>query len=148
MIRPGRMRFKFSRSSRLSRASEFSLVKASGKSWTGKHLVLAILVRESEAAPRIGIITTKRLGNAVSRSQVRRRIREIFRLNQHRIQKGFWIVTIARRSSANATFGELQRDWLRLVAARLYFSAWLTWLAFSGSYLKCIRQHYHRSWER
>jgi ribonuclease P protein component len=115
MIRPGRTRFKFPRSSRLSRASEFSLVKASGKSWTGRHLVLAILTRESETAPRIGIITTKRLGNAVSRSQVRRRIREIFRLNQHRIQRGFWIVTIARRSSATATFDELQRDWLRLV---------------------------------
>ena len=115
MIRRGRIRFKFSRSSRLSRASEFSLVKAFGKSWTGKHLVLAILKRENEAAPRIGIITTKRLGNAVSRSQARRRIREIFRLNQHRIQRGFWIVTIARRSSATATFGELQRDWLRLV---------------------------------
>jgi ribonuclease P protein component len=115
MIRPGRMRFKFSRSSRLSRASEFSLVKASGKSWTGKHLVLAILAREPEAAPRIGIITTKRLGNAVYRNQIRRRIREIFRLNQHRIRNGFWIVIIARRSAALATFDELQRDWLRLV---------------------------------
>ena len=49
MIRPGRIRFKFSRLSRLSRASEFSLVKASGKSWTGKHLVLATLKRETEA---------------------------------------------------------------------------------------------------
>ena len=115
MIRPGRMRFKFSRLSRLSRASEFSLVKASGKSWTGKHLVLATLKRETEAASRIGIITTKRLGNAVSRNQVRRRIREIFRLNQHRIQRGFWVVTIARFSSATATFEELQGDWLRLV---------------------------------
>ena len=115
MIRPGRMRFKFSRLSRLSRASEFSLVKASGKSWTGKHLVLATLKRETEAPSRIGIITTKRLGNAVSRNQVRRRIREIFRLNQHRIQKGLWLVTIARASSASATFEELQRDWLRLV---------------------------------
>ena len=115
MIRPGRIRLKFSRASRLSRASEFRLVKASGKSWTGKHLILAILTRETEAAPRIGIIATKRLGNAVSRNQVRRRIREIFRLNQHRIQGGFWLVTIARLSSANATFDELRRDWLRLV---------------------------------
>jgi ribonuclease P protein component len=115
MIRPGRIRFKFSRSSRLSRASEFSLVKASGKSWTGRHLVLAILARETQAASRIGIIATKRLGNAVSRNQVRRRIREIFRLNQHRIQRGFWVVTIARFSSATATFEELQGDWLRLV---------------------------------
>ena len=115
MVRPGRIRFKFSRSSRLSRASQFSLVKASGKSWTGKHLVLATLRRETEEASRIGIITTKRLGDAVSRNQIRRRIREIFRLNQHRIQDGYWLVTIARRSAATATFDELQRDWLRLV---------------------------------
>ena len=115
MVRPGRMRLKFSRLSRLTRASEFRLVKAAGKSWTGKHLVLAVLARGTEQPTRIGIITTKRLGNAVSRNQVRRRIREIFRLNQHRIQEGFWLVTIARYSSAAAPFNELQRDWLRLV---------------------------------
>jgi ribonuclease P protein component len=115
MIRPGRIRFKFSRSARLSRSSEFRLVKASGKSWTGKYLVLAILMRDTEEPTKIGIIATKRLGNAVSRNQVRRRIREIFRLNQHRIKQGFWVVTIARLSAAKAAFDELQRDWLRLV---------------------------------
>jgi ribonuclease P protein component len=115
MIRPGRTRFTFSRAARLSRASEFRLVKASGKSWTGKHLVLAILTRGDEAPPRIGIITTKRIGNAVCRNQARRRIREIFRLNQHRIRKGCWLVIIARASSTRTTFVELERDWLRLV---------------------------------
>ncbi len=115
MVRPGRMRLKFSRLARLSRASEFRLVKAAGKSWTGKHIVLAALMRGTEQPARIGIITTKRLGNAVSRNRVRRRIREIFRLNQHRIRKGLWLVTIARFSSTTATFDELQRDWLRLV---------------------------------
>ena len=115
MIRPGRTRFKFCRSSRLRRASEFRLVKTSGKSWTGKHLVLAVLAREAEATSRIGIITSKRLGNAVTRNQIRRRIREIFRLNQHQIQTGIWLVTIARVSSATATFEEIRRDWLRLV---------------------------------
>jgi ribonuclease P protein component len=115
MIRPGRTRFRFSRASRLSRAAEFRLVKASGKSWTGQHLVLAILTQGNKAAPRIGIITTKRIGSAVSRNQVRRRIREIFRLNQHRIRKGLWLVVIARASSTRATFAELERDWLRLI---------------------------------
>jgi ribonuclease P protein component len=115
MIRPGRTRFKFSRASRLSRASEFRLVKASGKSWTGRHIVLAILPREEGTSPRIGIITTKRIGNAVCRNQVRRRIREIFRLNQYRIRKGFWLVVIARASSTRATSVELERDWLRLI---------------------------------
>ena len=114
MVRPGRIRFKFPRSFRLSRACEFNLVKASGKSWTGKHLVLATLARDTDAPSRIGIVTTRRLGNAVTRNQVRRRIREIFRLNQHRIQSGFWLVTIARFSSALAPYEELERDWLRL----------------------------------
>ena len=114
MVRPGRIRFNFPRSSRLSRACEFNLVKASGKSWTGKHLVLATLARDTDAPSRIGIVTTRRLGNAVTRNQVRRRIREIFRLNQRRIQNGFWLVTIARSSSARAAYEELERDWLRL----------------------------------
>jgi ribonuclease P protein component len=114
MIRPRRIRFKFPRTARLIHASEFRLVKASGRSWTGKHLVLAILRREIDAPPRIGIITTRRLGNAVCRNQVRRRIREVFRLNQHRIRRGLWLVTIARPSSAMATFSDLERDWLRL----------------------------------
>jgi hypothetical protein len=35
-------------------------------------------------------------------------------LNQHRIRKGFWLVTIARFSSAVADYEELERDWLRL----------------------------------
>jgi ribonuclease P protein component len=114
MVRPGRIRFRFPRSSRLSRASEFKLVKASGKSWTGKHLVLATLARDPDAQSRIGIVATRRLGNAVTRNRVRRKIREIFRLNQHRIRRGFWLVTIARFSSAIAAYEALERDWLRL----------------------------------
>jgi len=62
----------------------------------------------------MGIVATRRLGNAVTRNQVRRKIREIFRLNQHRIRKGHWLVTIARLSSARAAYQELERDWLRL----------------------------------
>ncbi|HEY1477105.1 MAG TPA: ribonuclease P protein component [Chthoniobacterales bacterium] len=114
MVRPGRIRFRFPRSSRLNRASEFNSVKTSGKSWTGKHLVLATLARDEAVPTRIGIVATRRLGNAVTRNQVRRKIREIFRLNQHRIRKGFWLVTIARFSSAVADYEELERDWLRL----------------------------------
>src|ERR1700675_2821026 len=122
MIRPGRIRFRLPRLSRLSRASEFRLVKASGKSWTGKHLVLAILTREINVAPRIGIIATKRVGNAVSRNKIRRRIREIFRLNQHRIQRGYWLVTIARFSSATATFDRFQGAWCGLVWGASFFA--------------------------
>jgi ribonuclease P protein component len=112
MIRPSRIRFRFARVQRLNRAYEFNLVKTSGKSWTGRYLVLATLA--NPGVLRIGIITTRRIGSAVVRNRVRRKIREIFRLNQHCLQSGYWLVTIARHSSARATFPELEKDWLRL----------------------------------
>jgi ribonuclease P protein component len=112
MIRPSRIRFRFARAQRLNRASEFNSVRKSGKSWTGRYLVLAALVQQGTS--RIGIITTRRIGSALIRNRVRRIIREIFRLNQHRIKPGFWLVTIARRPSAQASYSELEKDWLRL----------------------------------
>jgi ribonuclease P protein component len=113
MIRHGRTKFEFGRSSRLRLSSEFKLVRESGKSWTGTYLVLKALNRGAGLA-RLGVITSRRLGNAVVRNRVRRRMREIFRLNQHQIREGYWIVTIARASSAFAAYQELERDWLRL----------------------------------
>ena len=114
MVRPVRIGFKLPRSSRLQRASEFKLVRASGKSWSGTHLILAALNRENDFPSRVGIITTRRLGNAVVRNRIRRKIREIFRLNQHHVRQGYWVVTIARVSSGFASYQELERDWLRL----------------------------------
>jgi ribonuclease P protein component len=112
---PGsRERFKFPKASRLTRTAEFALVKKDGKAWTGRHITLGVLYRPGETTARLGIITTRRIGQAVIRNRVRRRLREIFRLNQHRLITGIWIVTIARVSAAGATFHHLERDWLRL----------------------------------
>jgi ribonuclease P protein component len=112
---PGsRERFKFPKASRLTRTAEFALVKKNGQAWTGRHITLAILYRAGESTARLGIITTRRIGQAVVRNRVRRRLREIFRLNQHRLITGIWIVTIARCSAAETTFRQLERDWLRL----------------------------------
>jgi ribonuclease P protein component len=109
-----RERFKFPKASRLTRTAEFALVKKDGTSWTGRHVTLGILHRAGENAARLGIITTRRIGQAVVRNRVRRRLREIFRLNQRRLVTGIWIVTVARVSAADATFQQLERDWLRL----------------------------------
>ena len=114
MAPESRERFKFPKASRLTRTAEFVLVKKDGKSWTGRHLTLGILHRAGENVVRVGIITTRRLGQAVVRNRVRRRLREVFRLNQHRVVSGIWIVTIARMSAAEASFHQLERDWLRL----------------------------------
>ncbi|HEY0790417.1 MAG TPA: ribonuclease P protein component [Chthoniobacterales bacterium] len=114
MTRAGRARYGFPRSARLTRASEFRQVKSEGKSFTGKHLVLGVLPSSVSQEVRVGIITSRRVGPAVTRNQVRRRLREIFRLNQFRFTRGLWMVIIARVSAASATYEQLQREVMRL----------------------------------
>ena len=109
-----RERYRFPRASRLSRAAEFKLVKQAGKAWTGRHLVLGVLTQEDATRARVGIVTTRKVGMAVVRNRIRRRIREVFRLHQFDLISGVWLVTIARPSAARASFQELERDWLRL----------------------------------
>ena len=56
---------------------------------------------------RLGLSVSKRVGSAVVRNRVRRRIREIVRLRQHDLRPGFDLLFIARPPSATATWNEL-----------------------------------------
>lgn len=69
-------------------------------------------------ASRIGIITSKRVGGAVVRNKVRRRLRELARVTLSQIVPGCLIVIVAKSAAANATFQELKAEWL-LLARRL-----------------------------
>ncbi len=63
---------------------------------------------------KVGLITSRRVGGAVERNRVRRRLREILRLNRPRWNAGVWMVVIARRAAVDASFDELHAEWLRL----------------------------------
>lgn len=86
-----------------------------GRAFRGELMTLAVSEAESGAA-RVGVITSKRVGDAVRRNRVRRRLRELFRTNQRRIRPGVWVVTIARPAAAHAAFAKLEAEWLRLAA--------------------------------
>ena len=63
---------------------------------------------------RGGFITSKRVGGAVVRNRIRRRLREIVRLHQRQLRQDLWLVTIARSGAARASYQELRDEWLRL----------------------------------
>jgi ribonuclease P protein component len=63
---------------------------------------------------RVGLVTSKRIGGAVVRNRVRRRLRDIIRTQQGKLQAGFWFVVIARPSAARESYGALKDEWLRL----------------------------------
>ena len=105
-------RLSFPKSKRLIRAADFDLVKNEGRAERGKLLILGVAEKREEF--RAGFVTSKRVGGAVVRNRIRRRLREIVRQHQHAIIDPVWIVTIARPPAARATFHELKDEWLRL----------------------------------
>lgn len=63
---------------------------------------------------RVGITASKKLGHAVVRNRVRRRLREIYRLNEERFLPGYDIVVVARVRCIDAEFGRLTQAYLSL----------------------------------
>lgn len=105
-------RFAFPKSRRLTSPAEFEQVRKNGVAQRGQLLVISTMRAEGSEF-RAGFVTSRRVGGAVVRNRVRRRLREIVRKHQHELIGGIWIVTIARSAAAGATFAELEDGWLR-----------------------------------
>lgn len=96
---------------RLRRAKDFAAVRHEGRSWAEKLLVLAIR-RNGLEVTRFGFIIGKRVGNAVLRNKIKRRLREISRLAD--VQEGWDIVFIARSGASSADYQTLNRSAVEL----------------------------------
>src|SRR6266542_3885643 len=88
--------------------------RLAGEFSVSKTPVVPRLAVDNSGLCRVGFITTRRLGGAVVRNRVRRRLREIVRRHQHDLRQDFWIVIIARRDAAHASYRGLEDEWLRL----------------------------------
>lgn len=63
---------------------------------------------------RVGITVSKKLGKAHVRNRVRRRLREVYRLNEAAFQSGYDIVVVARTRAIEAPFPALTNSYLSL----------------------------------
>ena len=63
---------------------------------------------------RVGITVSKKLGKAVVRNRVRRRIREAYRLNEQKFLPGWDIVIVARSRAVEVSFRKLTESLLAL----------------------------------
>ena len=70
--------------------------------------------RNRTAANRVGITVSKKLGKANVRNRVRRRLREVYRLNEDKFQPGWDIVVVARTRAIRAPFDALVENYLAL----------------------------------
>ena len=70
--------------------------------------------RNRTSTNRVGVTVGKKLGHAVVRNRVRRRLREVYRLNEERFAPGWDIVVVARSRCIKADFQKLTHAYLSL----------------------------------
>jgi ribonuclease P protein component len=104
----------FPKTRRLRHRSEYERVKQNGITQHSRLLMLNAMPVENSDSWRAGFVTSGRLGGAVVRNRVRRRLREIVRRHQHELRQGVWFVIIARYEAATATYAALEDEWLHL----------------------------------
>src|SRR4051794_29502537 len=103
----------FPKSKRLTQSSDFARVRVEGRKFRGDLISLGLLQDVDLAQTRAGFITSRKVGGAVVRNRVRRRLRDIVRRHQHEIRPGTWLVVIASPNAARSTSSELEAEWLR-----------------------------------
>ncbi len=97
----------------LNQNADFTRLYRRGKTDSAK--TIAIYFRKNGGrGQRLGITVSAKLGGAVVRNRLRRRIREMYRLREQRMIPGFDIIIVARAALINAPFSRLERDFDQL----------------------------------
>lgn len=91
-------KFTFKKEERLRKKREFEKAFAEGKKISNRNLVIYIRQNESGFS-RLGIVVSRKFGNAPRRNRFKRIIREIFRLNKEIIPKGIDIIVIPTKNT-------------------------------------------------
>ena len=89
----------------LSGDSQYARVYQRGRAWGDDLLVLKALPNGT-GSNRYGFVVSKRVGNAVARNRVKRRLREIARLTP--THEGWDLVLIARKGAGEADYRRLE----------------------------------------
>lgn len=106
----------FPKAARIRRRREFLALGRTGQKARTEHFVL--LLQRAAAAPRLGITVSRKVGDAVARNRLKRRIREAFRRHDARAQFSYDVVVIAKPGSEGATVPVISRALSDAVDAR------------------------------
>ena len=112
---PVAARLGLTRAMRLRHKGEFTRIREEGRRVSKGCLAANWLVLPAGSLPRLGVITTRKLGKAHVRSRARRLLRESFRLHQHELRNPVALVLVARNSIVGRRLSEVEADFLALL---------------------------------
>lgn len=95
----------------LKKNYEFKRLYNKGKSAVTPYLVVYCM-KNGRTECRLGYTVSVKIGKAVVRNRVRRRLREVYRLNSDKVRSGFDIIIVARTKAVDASFSHLETAFL------------------------------------
>ena len=102
-------RKKFPPGARVRKTKEYENVYKTGRKISKPNLVILYCPNQTSQS-RLGIIASRKVGKVNRRNLIKRRLREIYRLNRGELLKGYDLVFIARRFSPDADYKQLERE--------------------------------------
>ena len=104
----------FDDKNRVKKRRDFTRVYRQGKSLSAVHTVVCWRKTKNDCF-RVGFTVSKKVGNAVVRNKVRRRLKEIARLHPERFLIGTDYIIVARPAAASCEYRELDSELERLL---------------------------------
>jgi len=99
---------------RISRGKEYKCIYTNGRRIPGQYIIV-FTHKNQLPYNRFGIVTSKKVGNAVIRNRAKRQIREVIRKNLNNLRPGYDVVIVARFNIKDAVFALIENDFLRLM---------------------------------
>ena len=109
----GPLGFAFGKQRRIRRRSDFLRVQAIGQRAATAHFVMLVAAGEPSSCARVGIVVTKKVGNAVQRNRIKRVCRECFRTWPDLVPDGIDLVVIARSGAHELGLSAVRNEWER-----------------------------------
>lgn len=114
---------KFSHSERLHKKKDFNTVLSSGTYLNSSIITIVFLENPTSKKVRLGLITKKDIGSAVIRNKVKRRLREIFRINMQQLKAGVDLIFIPKPPIVSRRYKEIEEEITSLLKANGLFTA-------------------------
>src|SRR5215469_14673689 len=103
---------RLTREARVTQNRDFVRIRQEGERLAQGWLVANWNTLPDGAAPKLGVVTSRKIRGAVQRTRARRLLRESFRLHQHEFSQPIELILVARNSIAGKKFTDVERDFL------------------------------------
>ena len=99
-------------SERIRQKRDYLLIYKKGRRYKGRCFTLVYLSNELSYS-RMGVVVSRKVGNAVERNKIKRWMRALFRTNKNLLENPFDLVFIMKKETLNTKWEDLRQDYFR-----------------------------------